>query len=220
MSYLERWDVWLFVILLILIFIYFWYKSEPGETCTTTARSRASTVPSSEEPKSNYVTTLDYTVHSEEERLSRVLTSSQPSRVFAIDYPYPVPLQQTLPVPTIKDQSAGEKKCTEVIRSIYPYEEIILQTRPTLLRNPETGRNLELDIYIPRLKLAWEYDGKQHAQVVKKFHPNGQADLDAQKKRDELKNRLCYEAGIHLTRVPHTVRINQIEDYIRHHLPK
>lgn len=117
-------------------------------------------------------------------------------------------------------QSRGERRCQEALESMYPGEKFLTQVRMDELKNPDTKCNLELDIYCPRLKLALEYDGRQHAEVVPRFHPNGEADLKAQQQRDALKDELCKKAGIFLIRVPHTIPLAQIEDYIRYRLPE
>ena len=44
---------------------------------------------------------------------------------------------------------------------------------------------LRLDGYNEELKLAWEYNGVQHYYVADKHY--GEADLDAQRKRDQKK---------------------------------
>lgn len=55
---------------------------------------------------------------------------------------------------------------------------------------------LELDIYIPSLSLAFEYQGIQHYQQVR-FGLNKASELD------EEKRRLCKEAKITLIEVPY-----------------
>lgn len=53
---------------------------------------------------------------------------------------------------------------------------------------------LELDIYIEEMKLGIEYQGAQHFFPVD--HWGGRAGLQALKKRDKKKKRLCEKAGI------------------------
>ena len=111
----------------------------------------------------------------------------------------------------------NEEKCREVIQSIYnaPFKKI----RPDFLKNPKTGRKLELDMYNDNLKIALEYNGIQHRTYAPYFHKS-QNDYYDQVDRDKLKERLCKENGVLLIVVPDTVRYNEIESFIRSELKK
>jgi len=61
-------------------------------------------------------------------------------------------------------------------------------------------KRLYLDYYIPQLKLAFEFDGRQHSEFVKFFHKT----LDGftkSLKRDSLKEKYCKENGITLVHI-------------------
>ena len=71
--------------------------------------------------------------------------------------------------------SIGEKICINVIKEIqfndkdagfYKFEKI----RPNWLRCSYSNRPLELDLYYEELKVAIEYNGKQHNEYVPYFH--------------------------------------------------
>lgn len=111
----------------------------------------------------------------------------------------------------------NEERCREVIQSIYnaPFKKI----RPNFLKNPKTGRNLELDMYNDNLKIALEYNGIQHRTYAPYFHKS-QNDYYDQVDRDKLKDRLCKENGVLLIVVPDTVRYNEIELFIKTELKK
>lgn len=57
---------------------------------------------------------------------------------------------------------------------------------------------MELDVYIPELHLAIEYQGEQH---YKTLYFSG--DQSQQRKRDEEKWNACKKAGITLVEVPY-----------------
>lgn len=115
-------------------------------------------------------------------------------------------------------QSKGEEECLRVVRKIFPHE-FKVQQRYDFMRNPETGRCLELDISeLTVLRLAIEYNGRQHYFFTKRFH-NTIEDFHAQLRRDETKRQLCAEHGLYLIEVPYNVAIRDIERYILYSLP-
>ena len=85
----------------------------------------------------------------------------------------------------------------------YIFEELL--HKKFSLRKPKFLRGLQLDGYNEELRLAFEYSGNQHFQIVPFFHPQGQSDLDAQIQRDWKKRALCFEEGIILITIPYCV---------------
>lgn len=109
--------------------------------------------------------------------------------------------------------SRGERECKRVLEDIYkrPFRNM----RPDFLRNNVTGgNNLELDCYNPEIKVACEYNGKQHYEYNTFFHRNKDNFLN-QKYRDDMKRRICKENGVILIEVPYSVDIPDIEDFIK-----
>jgi hypothetical protein len=72
--------------------------------------------------------------------------------------------------------------------------------RPDWLRNPKTGRRLEIDRYYPDLKLGIELDGIQHGRFVKGMHKSYQAAIDGQA-RDMAKIEQCKAQGVRLIKL-------------------
>lgn len=66
------------------------------------------------------------------------------------------------------------------------------------MKRSESGRRLELDVYIPERKLAFEYQGEQHYRDI---HALGKA--WSQKEKDEEKRRMCKEGAITLIEIPY-----------------
>lgn len=115
-------------------------------------------------------------------------------------------------------QKKNEQRCREVLERIYqaPFS----ACRPSFLKSPWTGRNLELDCYNPNMKLAAEYDGQQHYKYTPYFHRKGEYQFHEQVKRDKWKEQKCKELGITLIRIPYTVKYRDLERFIKKELKK
>lgn len=108
---------------------------------------------------------------------------------------------------TLPRCSVGEKKLYDLLTYLFVNDEIIYRERHDFLSNPETGLPLELDIYIPTLNIAFEYDGEQHYKYFKFIHGNEMNFIKMQN-RDNFKKDRCKELGITL------IRIRQSKEYI------
>jgi len=76
------------------------------------------------------------------------------------------------------------------------------------LRNPKTGHSLYLDIFEPKSRIAIEYDGPSHYQVVKEYGMTKRSLMD-QKERDQIKDKLCSLHGIRVIRFSCKNRFNR-----------
>lgn len=113
-----------------------------------------------------------------------------------------------------KGESKGETECKRVLEKIFnkPFNKV----RPDFLRNQVTGNtnNLEIDCFNDELKIGLEYNGRQHYDFIPFFHRNKETFYN-QKYRDELKRIKCRDNGILLIEVPYTIKIEDIEKYIK-----
>ena len=117
-----------------------------------------------------------------------------------------------------KYESKGEKICRSVLEETFQVP--FVNVRPNFLRNPETGRLLELDCYNEDLKLGLEYNGSQHYvyNAQSKFHKNYE-EFISQVRRDMLKKELCDANDVYLITVPYNVAHDKIKNYIHDNLP-
>lgn len=92
--------------------------------------------------------------------------------------------------------SKGERECLRVINKYLPNHTFV-KARPLFLKNPQSGRCLELDIYCEELKLAIEYNGEQHYKYIPRYHKSRE-DFDQQRFRDDFKRAACKRYGITL----------------------
>lgn len=96
----------------------------------------------------------------------------------------------------------------DIIKRLYPKEDIIRHHRPTWLDR------LELDIFLPNKKLAFEYQGIQHYQPIK--HWGGEEQLKVRIEHDLRKKRLCKERGITLICIDYDEPLT--EQYIKNRI--
>lgn len=90
------------------------------------------------------------------------------------------------------------------------FNQLFPSVRPDWLKNPKTGRNLELDGYCEELKLAFEYQGRQHKDEDTEFA----SDYINQIERDEYKKQICLENGINLILI-HQPRFYEAEKFLK-----
>lgn len=89
----------------------------------------------------------------------------------------------------------GKTGCSEIllrwiVAALFPGREILVRHRASFLEG------LELDIYLPELRLAIEYQGEQHYEPL--AHLGGERHLRGVLRRDKRKAVLCKQAGVDL----------------------
>lgn len=118
-----------------------------------------------------------------------------------------------------KMQSKIEKECDKALYDIFGFYFDPHVRSMEILRNPITNRKLELDFYTNKtpIPIAVEVHGKQHYEVVKRFHPSGEKDLKYQQWKDQFKLKQCDDNGIFLISVPYNAE-GRIRAFIEHYL--
>ena len=99
---------------------------------------------------------------------------------------------------------------SKLIQQIYPEQELIMHYRPKWLNG------LELDVFLPNLDLAFEYQGQQHFYAIKAW--GGEKALDDVKKRDKIKKDICIKSNITLIEIDYTEPLEQ--EYIKQKIEK
>ena len=112
------------------------------------------------------------------------------------------------------NQTYSEKLIRIAFEAIFKHE--FSNMRPNFLKN-ESGRNLELDGYCEKLKLAFEFDGSQHFKKTR--FQNSIEMLDEIKRRDKIKDALVLAAGITLLRFNFKEDLRDIPSLIRSKIP-
>ena len=114
-------------------------------------------------------------------------------------------------------ESKGERACRRIFEDLFerPFPRM---SRCKFLRNPYTGGYMELDGINEELGLAFEFDGVQHHEYPA-YGGQTEKEFLAQVYRDDLRRRLCDKANIYLIRIPYTVKIKDMWQYILKRLP-
>lgn len=99
----------------------------------------------------------------------------------------------------------GETLLYNIIAHLYPSHTVLRHHRPGWLDR------LELDICLPELKLAFEYQGQQHFHAVEAW--GGEKALIDLQARDRKKAELCRQNGITLVTIDDTEPLT--EGYLR-----
>ena len=101
----------------------------------------------------------------------------------------------------LETYSQAEKDCLDIVRQIIPDKNVIENDRTQII-NPKTGRYLELDIYIPSLNKAIEFNGEYwHKSNYSKF-------------KDNQKIKQCKKRGIDLLIIKYQDWVNNRERQI------
>jgi len=86
---------------------------------------------------------------------------------------------------------------------------------PTWLKSDVGGR-MELDGYCKKLRVAFEYNGRQHYQWYKSsLYYKTKKEFEEQQKRDKEKIKLCNQNNVRLVVVSHDVNFAKLEEFIK-----
>lgn len=114
--------------------------------------------------------------------------------------------------------SNGEWECAKALKYLFPRHSFT-KVRPNWLKNPETGRNLELDFFNEELRLGVEYNGIQHYVYPNNFCSSKEKFIN-QLRRDKFKIDRCDIMGVYLIIVPYNVDFKNIRHFIYEKLPE
>lgn len=93
-------------------------------------------------------------------------------------------------MPVSDHVSITESLFYQALRTYLPSLPFQTHLEPSWLKNPDTRRQLHLDIGWPELKLALEVQGNHHYRNIRRF-----GDTSGQRKRDTYKRQLCQDNG-------------------------
>lgn len=110
-------------------------------------------------------------------------------------------------LPRIGEGWVSETDLFYQIKAAFPQYDVIQHARPEWL-SPQ-----HLDVFVPEISVAIEYQGVQHDQPVAFF--GGKRGFEASKKRDARKRKLCKANGVRLICVRSGYRLQDLLEDIR-----
>ncbi|MBI4238574.1 MAG: hypothetical protein HY696_09200 [Deltaproteobacteria bacterium] len=119
-------------------------------------------------------------------------------------------IREKIGVPKIGEGWISETQLYKVVRALFPGHTVLREASPDWL-----GKQ-RLDIFIPELNLAIEYQGKQHYEPVAIF--GGEEGFENTRKRDALKKSLCKSNRVELLYFRHDENVT--EESVEHKLQK
>jgi hypothetical protein len=93
------------------------------------------------------------------------------------------------------------------------FQKPFYKIRPDFLKNEQSGRNLEIDLFNKDLGLAVEIQGIQHYKFSPRFHLTPKH-FEEQQQRDQQKALKCRQYGIKLIEVPYHVKERELYQYL------
>jgi len=185
------WIYWIFVCLIIIGLLWLFYSDGPQEFVGL--------------PVSNNRQTEMEETYEEEGFINKEVSNAITPRTPNISF------NQLVNEPVITHPLEGEKKGEQITRRVFEhlFAKPFVRVRPDFLKNPETGRNLELDGYNEELKIAFEYNGIQHYHYPSHYAKN-EEEFKKQLRRDQFKLDTCNRLGIYLVIVPYSVKHENI----------
>lgn len=105
-------------------------------------------------------------------------------------------------IPRLLKVGKTQKQIHKIIEGIFPGEDVISNFKHPDLRFSESNYRMELDIWVPSMMLAIEYQGEQHYKEFWRGNFEGaESDLEKLQNRDREKREACADAGIRLIEV-------------------
>jgi hypothetical protein len=104
--------------------------------------------------------------------------------------------------PKIGESWISETILFKIVKTIFSPLEVIHHYRGNELQG------LELDIWIPELRLGIEYQGEQHFQAIE--HWGGENGLKKRQENDKKKKNLCKQAGYKLIEFHYSEELSEI----------
>lgn len=103
--------------------------------------------------------------------------------------------------------SNGESKILDILQKVYHLTSKDDFYYGYVIPDLKYKSNLHFDFWLPKQRVAIEYDGRQHYMPINYF--GGFEAFQQQQERDHLKDQYCKDNHITLVRIPYTISTNK-----------
>ncbi len=123
-------------------------------------------------------------------------------------------IRDRLGIPRIGEGWINETQLYKTVCYLFPSVNVMREA------SPEWIGKQRIDIYLPDLKLAIEYQGQQHYEPIEIF--GGKEALDKTSELDKRKRSLCKKNGVHIIyfRYDESLTVEQVEKRLSKYLKK
>tara|TARA_B100001146_G_C15753590_1_gene252763 strand:+ start:50 stop:394 length:345 start_codon:yes stop_codon:yes gene_type:complete len=91
----------------------------------------------------------------------------------------------------------------EIVKTIFPEKEVFFDYKATFMKFKDSNIPMELDIWVPEEKIAFEYQGQQHFAPF--YRNNFSSDeFENIRRRDKEKRQACKDNDIVLIEIKYT----------------
>ena len=107
-----------------------------------------------------------------------------------------------------KDKRAKQRWLCLLVKKLFPDNEVIEEY---IIHEKESMRLIEIDIFVPKYQIGFEYQGEHHYKEIPAF-----GSMEMYKRRDIEKSNICLAKGITLVKVPYVwnEQLDSLEEYI------
>ena len=114
-----------------------------------------------------------------------------------------------------KDKFIGVSKTQDriygIVKCLFPENNIFYNHKHNELRFKDSGRKMEIDIFLPELNLGFEIQGKQHRENIKAWGES----LKSIKERDKEKAKAAKDFGINLIEIHDNEWDGQLTSFLK-----
>jgi hypothetical protein len=106
-------------------------------------------------------------------------------------------------------RSKSQQRLAQILEQLFPGKELIYNYKAQNFRFSDSNRAMEIDIFLPELNLAVEYQGEQHFMPISYW--GGEATFAQIQKRDAEKRIAITASDLTYIEIPYTTNLDSVD---------